>query len=159
MKKSELKELIDPIVRECVNENIQTILLESGLLSQVISEVVKGLQPVLVESKPVKAQPKQQFLEEEKELDETSHMREILKRSQTKKVLNNNNKELLDNIGRTAYKGVNIFEGISDTIPDEPVSNSPANPLQGIAPNDAGVDISGLLNPKFTQAFMKGTKK
>ena len=44
MKKSELKDLINPIVRECVNENIQAILLESGLLSQVISEVVKGLK-------------------------------------------------------------------------------------------------------------------
>jgi hypothetical protein len=159
MKRNELKELINPIVRECVNENIQAILLESGLLSQVISEVVKGLQPVIVESKqPVKQQQKQQFLEEEQELDEDSRMREILKRSQSKKVLNNN-KDLLDNIGRTAYKGVNIFEGISDTIPDEPVQTGPANPLQGIAPNDAGVDITGLLNPKFTQAFMKGTKK
>jgi hypothetical protein len=159
MKKSELKELINPIVRECVNENIQAILLESGLLSQVISEVVKGLQPVLVENKqPVKQQPKQQFLEEEQELDEDSHMREILKRSQAKKILNNN-REMLDSIGKTAYRGVNIFEGISDTIPDEPVQTGPANPLQGIAPNDAGVDISGLLNPKFTQAFMKGTKK
>lgn len=159
MKKSELKELINPIVKECVNENIQAILLESGLLSQVISEVVKGLQPVLVENKqPVKQQQKQQFLEEEQQLDEDSHMREVLKRSQAKKVLNNN-RETLDNIGRTAYKGVNIFEGIKDTIPDEPVSAGPANPLQGVAPNDAGVDISGLLNPKFTQAFMKGTKK
>jgi len=97
-------------------------------------------------------------LEEKQELDEDSHMREILKRSQAKKVVSNN-KELLDSIGRTAYKGVNIFEGISDTIPDEPVQTGPANPLTGIAPNDAGVDISGLLNPKFTQAFMKGTKK
>jgi hypothetical protein len=159
MKKSELKEIIEPIVRECVNENIQTILLESGLLSQVISEVVKGLQPVLVENKqPTKIQPKQQFLEEEKGFDQDSHMREILKRSQAKKVLSNN-REALDNIGRTAYKGVNIFEGINDTIPDEPVQTGPVNPLQGIAPNDAGVDISGLLNPKFTQAFMKGTKK
>jgi uncharacterized protein with von Willebrand factor type A (vWA) domain len=159
MKKSELKELIDPIVRECVNENIQTILLESGLLSQVISEVVKGLQPVIVESKqPAKQQQKVQFLEEEREFDEDSHMREILKRSQSKKVLSNN-REALDNIGRTAYKGVNIFEGIKDTVPDEPAQVNPANPLQGIAPNDAGVDISGLLNPKFTQAFMKGTKK
>jgi len=159
MKKSELKQIIDPIVKECVNENIQTILLESGLLSQVISEVVKGLQPVLVENKqPARSQQKQQFLEEEKDLDEDSHMREILKRSQTKKVLNSN-RELLDNIGKTAYKGVNIFEGINDTIPDEPVSAGPGSPMSGIAPNDAGVDISSLLNPKFTQAFMKGIKK
>jgi hypothetical protein len=158
MKRNELKELINPIVKECVNENIQAILLESGLLSQVISEVVKGLQPVIVENKQPAKQQKAQFLEENQELDEDSHMREILKRSQAKKVVSNN-KELLDSIGRTAYKGVNIFEGISDIIPDEPVQAGPANPMQGIAPNDAGVDISGLLNPKFTQAFMKGTKK
>jgi hypothetical protein len=158
MKRNELKDLINPIVRECVNENIQAILLESGLLSQVISEVVKGLQPVIVENKQPAKQQKAQFLEEKQELDEDSHMREILKRSQAKKVVSNN-KELLDSIGRTAYKGVNIFEGISDTIPDEPAQAGPANPLSGVAPNDAGVDISSLLNPKFTQAFMKGTKK
>ena len=39
MKKSEFKKLVKPIIKECISE----VLLEEGLLSNVISEVVKGL--------------------------------------------------------------------------------------------------------------------
>ena len=47
MKKSDLKELIKPLVKECIHE----VLLEEGLLSNVVSEVAKGLQtaPVIRE--------------------------------------------------------------------------------------------------------------
>ena len=40
MKKSELKKLIKPLVKECINE----VLLEEGLLSNIVSEVAKGMQ-------------------------------------------------------------------------------------------------------------------
>ena len=39
MKKSDLKKLIKPLVKECIHE----VLLEEGLLSNVVSEVAKGL--------------------------------------------------------------------------------------------------------------------
>jgi hypothetical protein len=55
MKKSELKALIRPIVKECVQESVSEILLESGLLTQVISEVVAGIQKPLLENR--QAQP------------------------------------------------------------------------------------------------------
>ena len=38
MKKSELKTLIKPLVKECIHE----VLLEEGLLSNVVAEVAKG---------------------------------------------------------------------------------------------------------------------
>ena len=44
MKKTELKQLIKPLVKECIHE----VLLEEGLLSNVVSEVAKGLQGNLV---------------------------------------------------------------------------------------------------------------
>ena len=44
MKKSDLKTLIKPLVKECINE----ILIEEGLLANVVSEVVKGVQGNLV---------------------------------------------------------------------------------------------------------------
>ena len=37
MKKSDLKELIKPLVKECIHE----VLLEEGLLSNVVAEVAK----------------------------------------------------------------------------------------------------------------------
>ena len=39
MRKSDLKKLIKPIVKECIQES----LLEDGVLSKVISEVAVGL--------------------------------------------------------------------------------------------------------------------
>ena len=38
MKKDELKKVLKPLVKQCINE----VLLEEGLLSTVIAEVMKG---------------------------------------------------------------------------------------------------------------------
>ena len=40
MKKSDLKQLIKPLVKECIHE----VLLEEGLLSNVVAEVAKGMR-------------------------------------------------------------------------------------------------------------------
>ena len=50
MKKNDLKKIIKPLVKECINE----ILIEEGLLSSVVSEVAAGLSAasVLSESTP-----------------------------------------------------------------------------------------------------------
>ena len=44
MKKNDLKQLIKPLVKECIHE----VLLEEGLLSNIVSEVASGLQRNLV---------------------------------------------------------------------------------------------------------------
>ena len=56
MKKSDLKQLIKPLVKECIHE----VLLEEGLLSNVVSEVAKGLQTqsLVVESRTLPPQHK-----------------------------------------------------------------------------------------------------
>ncbi len=41
MNKSDLKKVIKPLVKECIHE----VLLEEGLLSNIVSEVVKGVGP------------------------------------------------------------------------------------------------------------------
>ena len=47
MKKADLKKLIKPLVKECIHE----VLIEEGVLSNVVSEVAKGMQTnVVVES-------------------------------------------------------------------------------------------------------------
>ena len=53
---------------------------------------------------------------------------------------------MLDSIGKDAYNGVNIFEGV-DPITDKappPGEKTPSNtsPLRDMNPNDPGVDIS-----------------
>lgn len=51
MKKSELKKIIQPMVKECLQESVEELLLESGLLEKVISEVLSGVTNTLLENK------------------------------------------------------------------------------------------------------------
>ena len=125
MKKSELKS----IIKECVKE----ILFEEGVLSNLVAEVAFGItkaQGQLLETRTVNAAPvdNSQKIKEEKE-------------NKRKKLLETK-KRMLDAIGTEKMKGV--FEGT------QPLSNSGASPshspMSGRDPNDAGVDISGLLS-------------
>lgn len=151
MKKSELKEMIKPIVAECVQESVREMLLESGLLSAVISEVVRGTQHVLTEQ--VREKP---LVIEDDEDEDLTTMRARAKVLPKEKVqIKETKKKLLDNVGKTAYAGLagkfggmNLFEGITETIPDE-VKSTPGNPLGNIAPNDPGMNIDALLDPSI----------
>lgn len=119
MKKEQLKKIIKPIVKECINE----VLLSEGLLASVISEVVSGLSNnhQLMESR----QQEPSFSEKEK-----VDLREI-------------REKMLHAVGKDAYKGVNVFEG---TTPMKASGSSSAqNPLSNVDPKDPGVDISGVF--------------
>jgi hypothetical protein len=129
MKRSELKKLIKPIVKECIQES----LLEDGVLSKVISEVMKGVttQAPMVETKaPVVP---------------TRNRKEVAKAEREK--LMETRRRMLDAIGSQAYNGVDLFEG---TAPlkrgGQPgASEGPTSPLAGVEPSDPGVDISSLM--------------
>lgn len=143
MNKKELKELIKPLVRECVEESVREIVLESGLLSQVISEVIRGVgNTTIIEEKS----------------PQESRIAEVARQSEKRKI-NETRKQMLDAIGKTSYGGVNVFEGISETIPDEPASAGPANPMQGIAPHDPGVDITQLFDFNKAKILAQGKKR
>ena len=142
MNKNDLKELIKPLVKECINESVQEILLSSGLLSQVISEVLKGVNG--------------NTIVEEKNSEQT-RMSQIVKQSEQRKI-SESRKQILDTIGKTSYGGINVFEGINETIPDEAPSG-PANPMQGIAPHDPGVDITQLFDFNKANILAKGKKR
>ena len=136
MNKKELKALIKPIVKECINE----VLLQEGVLSSIISEVMIGTQAaVLKEQAPAPSKPERRL-----ETDDEA-MRRLQER---KRQASNQKRKLLDAIGKDAYGGVDLFEGT------EPLSSG-GNPdagtqaqgaLSGYAPDDAGVNIDGLLN-------------
>ena len=143
MNKKDLKDLLKPLVKECVRESVHEIVLESGLLSKVISEVVKGMSPVITEQK--------------QEQEYKSKYAEVLTKSEKSK-LDETKKALLDSIGKTSYGGVNVFEGIKQTIPDE-TSSGPANPMQGISPHDSGIDISGMFDFNKAKILAQGKKR
>jgi hypothetical protein len=133
MKKSELKNLIKPLVKECITE----ALIEEGLLSNVISEVVKGMSPVMVESAAPPA-PIDRVSAMQKDTMRAAHEDRLKEAKQ-------NRKKLLDAIGNDSFGGVDLFEGTSPAPAQRSPESQAASPLGGIAPDDPGVDISGIL--------------
>jgi len=130
MKKSDLKQLIKPVVRECIHE----VLLEEGLLSNVVAEVAKGMQGNLV----VEAQQKQT----DHLFNEGLQMQRKAKDANRK--LTEHRKKLMDSIGNDAYNGVNLFEG-TEALTAREANGTDAGSVDLGTPGDAGVDISSLL--------------
>ena len=125
MKKDELKKVIKPLVKQCINE----VLLEEGLLSTVIAEVMKGTGAarIVETTQPVKPR-----------IDNTA-----AKEAKRKKLLEQKRK-LLDSIGTSAYNGVDLFEGTTPTKAS-PSQGASQGALSDVAPSDPGVDISSLM--------------
>ena len=127
MKKDELKKVLKPLVKQCINE----VLLEEGLLSTVIAEVMKGTGATRIVETTQPVQPK---------IDNTAA------REKKRKQLLEQKRKLLDAIGTESYNGVNLFEGTTPTTSaPAPGQTQQQGPLSGVAPNDPGVDISSLL--------------
>jgi hypothetical protein len=132
MKKNELKKILKPLIKECIKE----VIFEEGALSTIISEVVKGTSGSqrIVETE---TKPKQNFAKQEKKLQEAKERK----------------KRLLESIGKDAYNGVNLFEGT--TPAPSPSSKQGQGPLDGVAPSDPGVDISGIFSGHSAKIWQK----
>ena len=127
MNKNELKRILRPLIKECIKE----VIFEEGTLSTIISEVVKGTskQNVVYESK----QPA---------MPQTNNEAAEKKRRQLKE----QKRKMLDAIGRDAYNGVDLFEGTTPTAPPRGQNSHGSKALEGVAPNDPGVDISSFAS-------------
>tara|TARA_R100000008_G_C3570105_1_gene161543 strand:+ start:707 stop:1132 length:426 start_codon:yes stop_codon:yes gene_type:complete len=130
MKKNDLKTLIKPLVKECIHE----VLIEEGLLSNVVAEVAKGMQGNLV----VESRQKQpnDLVREDLQINRKSE--------EARLKLEQHRAKLMNSINSEAYNGVNLFEGT------EPMSQYESKEPKGGAvdlgsPKDAGVDISSLV--------------
>jgi len=136
MKRSDLKRMLKPLIKDCIKE----VLFEDGVLAGVITEVARGLRDApLVEQRaepPTPSRPSQDF----------SRMRAASAREQKSK-LNEHRQKLLNSIGSQAYNGVNLFEGTTPmTAAPHPGDGSPpTGPLGGVSATDSGVDISNLF--------------
>ena len=131
MNKKELKKLIKPIVEECINE----VLLQEGVLSSVISEVIKGTSVI------TEAPSRQERVMESAKRVNHDHSAAMARLQDQKQRASQDRKTLLDAIGNEAYNGVNLFEGT------EPLQNNGPTPghVDMGNPTDAGVDISSIL--------------
>ena len=131
MKRSELKKMIKPLVKECVQETI----LNDGLLSSIVSEVAQGMG--------------NQFLVENKEqvvpaMSNENSVQVELMETKRKEQLKEYKQQLLDQIGAEAYGGIDLFEGTKPAAPELSAAQA-ASPLANKDPSDAGVDISGIV--------------
>ncbi len=142
MKSSEFKKLIKPLVKECIQE----ALLEEGLLSNVISEVVKGLN----------TRPLVESVEQEDPKEERNRLaQEEIERRKAK--INESRQKITNAVGGGSYNGVDLFEG---TTPMAGNNGPQHGPLAGTEPGDAGIDISNLMgnNKRVWNALMEGKK-
>ena len=129
MKKSQLKHVIKPIVKQCLNE----LLIEQGLLSNIISEVVKGIQPMQQQmvQQPIAIVEQQKMIQQQKmELQQ-----------QRQEMIKENKRKLLDATGF----GVDVFSGTKAIEEASDPSNGQAGALSGVSANDPGVDINGIM--------------
>jgi hypothetical protein len=126
MNKAELKKILKPLIKQCIKE----VIFEDGTLSNIISEVAKGLGS----NNPSSAAPPL-FEKQKKNIQSGTDVRTKSKNQKLKE----HKKRLLDSIGKNAYNGVDLFEGVT---PAPSPNQSSHSPLSNIAPNDPGVDIS-----------------
>ena len=146
MKKAELKKVLKPLIKECIQET----LLEGGLLSNVISEVVKGLGAT-----------QQQTIVEHKRGDEDQMKKLQLEESQKRsKRIQETRQKMLEAINADAYNGVDLFEGTAPLNKggDPGDTLSPQGPLSGVSPSDPGIDISGFMGNKNVWKALAGGK-
>ncbi len=129
MNKAELKEILKPLIKECIKES----LFEEGVLSGVVAEVARGMSSanIVTESQHSQARERQEAdrLEREEFLEKDRQMR--IKR--------------LNESMKTNLNEVDVFENTSPIIP-ESSGEGQYGALAGVPADDAGVDITGILN-------------
>tara|TARA_R110000851_G_scaffold86208_2_gene187233 strand:+ start:1619 stop:2035 length:417 start_codon:yes stop_codon:yes gene_type:complete len=125
MNRNELKQMLKPLIKECIKE----VIFEDGTLSSIVSEVARGMgQQTIVETKqifPIKQKPQY-------ETDEQAKIR-----------LDEKKNKMMEAVGAEAYNGINLFEGTTPTPAQ--TTDSGQGPLSDVDPKDAGVDISKVM--------------
>jgi hypothetical protein len=130
MNKAQLKKLIKPVVKECIQE----VLIEEGLLTEVVSQVATGMS-------------KQPIVENKKSKDNLFNEDLQMKRKtrEVNQKLQEHRKKLLDSIGQDAYNGVDLFEGTEPMKQGAAPGTTHRPNVLGDDPSDAGVDISSFM--------------
>lgn len=129
MDKLELKKMLKPLIKECIKD----VILEEGVLSSIISEVIRGTSKGDV----LREREDSMLLAKESQIDITKEKQKRLQEARDR---------MTEAIGSDAYEGV--FDGMtpmsSAGAPSEQAQASHA--ISGYSSEDAGVNISGLLS-------------
>jgi hypothetical protein len=152
--------------KSLIKESIKEVLIEEGLLKEVITAVMK-------ESQAQQIQPEQaaEILQNIKTLQESvviegsdrhtdtkeDHQEAISQINETREravqEMQKMREKMMDSIGKSSYsnlynlEGVDLFEGTSPLNKGGVPSESPASqgPLSGVDPSDAGVSLDSFL--------------
>jgi len=130
MNRNELKKVLKPLIKQCIKE----VIFEEGALSSVITEVLKNTQSI--KQPPVLQKPQNDF---NSETEQQELLQERWKQEQERK------RKLLD---ATGFSGVDVFEGTKPLSTGGSLNegaSSAQGALTGVDPEDAGVDISGIM--------------
>lgn len=142
MKKDQLKKVLKPLIKECIKEAI----LEEGVLSGLISEVVQGLGAQVISESSTKVPVASDF----------SRAANVELQKEAQKQMEERKRKLEESLGGGAFSG--IFENTEPLAkggtPSENTGGA-SSPLSAYAPNDPGVDISGLMNIAGGQNWKK----
>jgi len=132
MKRSELKKVLKPLIKECIKE----VIFEEGVLSGLISEVVQGLhgQTLLSEHQEQPARPSQPNLQRTPVDFPAPDLEENL---------NERKRKLEESMG-SQFAGI-LDETTALSQGGSLNESKVQSPLAVYAPNDSGVDISGLM--------------
>ena len=132
MNKTQLKKLIKPVVKECIQE----VLIEEGLLTEVVSQVAVGMtrQPIV---ENVQKKNNDTLFNEDLQIQRKSR--------EANKKLQEHRRKLLDSIGKDAFNGVDLFEGTEPLKNSGNSHESHRTNVLGDNPDDAGVDISSIM--------------
>ena len=137
MKNEELKQVLKPLIKQCIKE----VIFDDGVLSGIITEIVKGLHPQTLVSENISAPTK---IEEP-----SNHEHERLKeenRQIHRKEMEQQRHILAESMGGR-FNGINVFENINPIGKAGAPSSgptAPGSPLDGIDPGDPVVDSSRL---------------
>lgn len=137
MKNEELKQVLKPLIKQCIKE----VIFDDGVLSGIITEIVKGLHPQMLVSEntspPIKSEePDNHERDRLKEESRQAHRKEMEQQRRT----------LAESMGGR-FNGINVFENVSPISKAGAPSSgpvAPGSPLEGMDPNDPGVDIGKL---------------
>jgi membrane protease subunit (stomatin/prohibitin family) len=128
MKKSELKKMLKPLIKECIKECI----FEDGVLSGIITEVANGLSDQRVVVGGLTVESKKSTGPDQEELARQANAAEEQRQERIKRL--NESAKLGD---------VDVFAGTKSIAPE---TENATGALSGIASDDSGVDIGGILN-------------
>ncbi len=130
MKKTELKKVLKPLIKDCIKE----ILFEEGILSNIVSEVVRGVQPMQVAHVATQTNV----------IDEQSKALDLERRNLLEQRAEAERQRKISILNATGFS--DVFKDVKPISEQGvPGASKAQGALAGVDPSDAGVDISGIF--------------